>query len=193
MEIIKSSQPQPTTSRDLSQEHDLTTAFQADLEKLGLIGESENATIAFLVAVSARLPKPLQLTVFGPSSAGKNYVMNTATSVLPDDWKKSITGMTPKTLMHAAETEFQHKAIIIAEYEGAAKADYAIRTFQSEQRIEWEFVDTKKGIQKKKNTVLGPAAFLIATTRPLLHPENETRLLFIRLNESPEQTKQVVL
>jgi len=70
--------------------------------------------------------------------------------------------------MHAAENEFRHKAIFIAEYEGVAKADYAIRTMQSEKVIEWDFVDSGKRGSKKKSRVKGPAAFLQATTRPVL-------------------------
>ena len=95
--------------------------------------------------------------------------------------------------MHSDEFEYQHKAVFIAEYEGVSGAVYAIRTMQSEQCIEWEFVDTsgKAGIQKKKKVVRGPAAFIQATTRVTLHPENETRLLFIQMDESEEQTRAI--
>jgi len=42
---------------------------------------------------------------------------------------------------------------------------------QSEQVIEWHFVDSGKGIQKKTKRVKGPMAFLQATTRfRVLHP-----------------------
>jgi hypothetical protein len=107
--------------------------------------------------------------------------------------KKVVSGMTPKVLMHAEENEFKNKAIIIAEYEGVSKADYSIRTFQSEQMIEWEYVESSsKGIVKKTNRVRGPAAFLQATTRPVLHPENETRLLFVEMDESKELTHAII-
>ena len=99
--------------------------------------------------------------------------------------------MTPKALCYMGEKEIQHKAIFIAEYEGVRGADYAIRTLQSEKFIEWTYVDTKRGIEKKTSRVLGPAAFLQATTRPVLHPENETRLLFIHVDESEEQTRAI--
>jgi hypothetical protein len=100
--------------------------------------------------------------------------------------------MTPKALMHAGEYEFQHKAVFIAEYEGVAKADYAIRTMQSEKLINWDCVDTSKGIKTISKSVKGPAAFLQATTRPVLHAENETRLLFINVDETPGQTRAIM-
>ena len=110
---------------------------------------------------------------------------------LPDEMKKNLSGMTAKALMHMKDDEIQHKAIFIAEYEGVKGADYAIRTLQSERFIEWEYVDNKNGIKKKCNHVRGPAAFLQATTRSVLHPENETRLLFIQIDESEAQTRAI--
>lgn len=177
-----------TSSKPLAEESDLFGRFLHDVEERGLVGEKDNASTILLCAVSARLANPLNLTVSGDSSAGKNYLLSAVAAFIPEEHKKFTSGLTPKALMHAAEGEFQHKAIFIAEYEGVAKADYAIRTMQSEKVIEWDFVDTGKGIQKKKSRVKGPAAFLQATTRPVLHPENETRLLFIALDDSPKQT-----
>jgi hypothetical protein len=186
-----SNQPNPPAVNprsDLAGELDLLSRFEREIEQHGLVREKNNACLAFLAAVSAKLPSPLHLTVQGGSSAGKNHLLNTVCDFVPDEDKKILSGMSPKVLMHSGETEFQHKAVVIAEYEGAKKADYAIRTFQSEKVIQWDFVDTKKGIQKKSNRVKGPAAFLQATTESLLHAENETRLLFVEIDESPEQT-----
>jgi hypothetical protein len=187
--------PQPTISTDveLSTVPNLLEQFTQDVEHQGLVGEKNNAAVVFLAAVSAKLTKPLSVTVQGSSSSGKNHLLNCVCEFIPEKDKKILSGMTSKVLMHAKENEYEHKVIVIAEYEGAKKADYAIRTFQSERRIQWEFVDTKKGIEKKTNTVRGPAAFLQATTEPLLHPENETRLLFVEIDESEEQTARINL
>lgn len=181
-----------STINSLHKTENLIVRFLKDVEERGLVGEQANASTVLLCAVSARLSNPLNLTVSGESSAGKNYLLSAVATFIPEEFKKFTSGFTPKALMHAAEDEFQHKAIFIAEYEGVAKADYAIRTMQSEKVIEWDFVDTGKGIQKKKNRVKGPAAFLQATTRPILHPENETRLLFISLDESSAQTNAIL-
>lgn len=166
--------------------------FERDIEIAGLVGEQKNAKIVFLAAVSAMLAKPLNVSVTGESSAGKNHLTGTVANFIPDDKKKMLSGMSPKALMHSAEDEYEHKAVFIAEYEGISGADYAIRTFQSEQVIEWEYVESSNsGLQKKKHKVRGPAAFIQATTRVTLHPENETRLLFIRIDESKEQTTAI--
>ena len=181
------------TATDLRSEPDLLRQFEHDVKLAGLVGEDRNAQIILLAAASAKLDKPLNVSVGGSSSAGKNHLTGTVARFVPEEDKKILTGMSPKVLMHSAEDEFQHKAVFIAEYEGVSGADYAIRTMQSERVIEWEFVEAAKegGIQKKKRTVKGPAAFIQATTRATLHPENETRLLFIEMDESEDQTRAI--
>lgn len=182
-----------TSSSALTAEADLINRFQHDVEKAGLVGEKKNASTVFLTAISAKLDHPLSLTVQGPSSAGKNHLINTVAKFLPEDMKKILTGLSPKALMHAQEDEYEHKAVFIAEYEGVSGADYAIRTMQSERVIEWSFANTtSEGIRLKTNKVRGPASFIQATTRPLLHPENETRLLFVQMDESAELTNDIL-
>jgi len=177
----------------LSSESDLMVRFRDDVGRAGLVGEKRNAVLVLLSAVSAKLAKPLHVTLQGTSAAGKNYLMARVGSFLPVDWARSLTGMSPKALMHSGEEEYRHRPVFIAEYEGVSGADYAIRTFQSEQMIEWEFVESsKRGISKKTRRVRGPAAFIQATTRPSLHAENETRLLFTRMDESAEQTQAIL-
>jgi len=177
---------------DLRQESDLLGIFERDVELAGLVGEKKNAKLILLAAASAKLHKPLNVNVGGAGSAGKNHLIGTVARFIPDESKKFLTGMSPKALMHSGEDEFQHKAVFIAEYEGVAGADYAIRTMQSEQVIEWEFVESSnKGLHKKNKRVKGPAAFIQATTRTTLHPENETRLLFTEMDASETQTRAI--
>ncbi len=176
----------------LAAESDLLKRFQQDVEQAGLVGEERNAKTVFLAAVSAKLDSPLHVTAQGSSAAGKNWLTGRVAEFLPPESRKFISGMTPKTLMHAGEHEFEHMAVFVAEQEGVNGADYAIRTFQSEKIIQWEFVEKgNDGIKKKTTRVKGPAAFITCTTRNMLHPENETRLLFVHMDESAEQTRRI--
>jgi hypothetical protein len=91
---------------------DLIRSFEQVVELAGLVGEQKNAILILLAAVSAKLPKPLNVSVGGASSAGKNYLIGTVARFVPEEDKKILTGMSPKVLMHSEETEFQHKARI---------------------------------------------------------------------------------
>jgi hypothetical protein len=180
------------TRPGIKDDQDLIARFLEDIDAAGLVREQENALTVFLAGISAALPNPLHVTVQGSSSAGKNFLMARVADFLPEGRKKFVSGMTPKVLMHADEYEYQHKAVFIAEYEGVSRADYAIRIMQSEKIIEWEYVESSnKGIKKRKNRVKGPASFIQATTRPVLHPENETRLLFCSMDESEMLTQEI--
>jgi hypothetical protein len=182
-----------TPDCDLAHEPLLIERFERDVELLGLVGEKKNAVLVLLSALSARLSRPLNLTVQGSSSAGKNHLLKSVAQFIPEHMMRFLTGLSPKALMHADKDEFKHKAVFIAEYEGAKNVDYAIRTMQSEQVIEWQFAESSRnGIRNEKNRVEGPAAFIQATTRPVLHPENETRLLFIHMDESSELTQRIL-
>ncbi len=178
----------------LKREGDLLSVFARDIGNCGLVGEGQNAQKLLLAMVSAKMLHPLNVTVQGASSAGKNYVIDATKKFMPTEMVKSLSGMTPKVLMHAAKDEYKHKVVIIAEHEGAAAAEYAIRTFQSEKQIQWDFVESgQSGIKKKTNVVEGPAAFIEATTRTTLHPDNETRQLFLHIDESPDQTRRILM
>lgn len=182
----------PISVADLQLEQDLLRAFERDVELAGLVGEKDNAKIILMAAASAKLPRPLNVSVGGASSAGKNHLIGTVAKFIPEESKKNLTGMSPKAMMHCEEDEFLHKAVFIAEYEGVSGADYAIRTMQSEQEIEWEIAETsKEGIKTRRKIVKGPAAFIQATTRATLHPENETRLMFVEMDESGSQTQAI--
>lgn len=180
-------------SKRLEDEPDLFARFQRDVETAGLVGERENALVVLLSAVSARGQSPLNVTVGGQSASGKNHLMGRVASFIPYEHRKVLTGMSPKALMHETEDAYEHKAVFIAEYEGVANADFSIRTFQSEKVIEWSYTDSsKEGLRTRTNRLRGPAAFIQATTRSLLHPENETRQLFIQIDESEAATRAIL-
>lgn len=180
-------------NKRLEDEQNLFARFQRDAEAAGLVGEKENGVIVLLGAVSARGQAPLNVTLGGQSASGKNHTMGRVASFIPSEHKKFLTGMSPRALMHEEEDAYEHKAVFIAEYEGVAGADFSIRTLQSEQVIEWSFTDSsKEGLRTRTNTLKGPAAFIQATTRSLLHPENETRQLFIQIDESERATQAIL-
>src|SRR5438477_7015109 len=91
------------TGNPLYANEDLIERFLQDVEEQGLVGERHNATTVLLCAVSARLSKPLNLTVNGESSAGKNFLLSSVAEFIPDEFKKFTSGFTPKALMHAKE------------------------------------------------------------------------------------------
>jgi hypothetical protein len=67
--------------------------------------------------------------------------------------------------------------------------DYLLRELMSEGRIRHSTVQ-KVGKELVATTIEkeGPVAFLVTTTRNKLHPENETRMLSLEIDDSEKQT-----
>src|SRR5262249_1648529 len=72
-------------------------------------------------------------------------------------------------------------------------AEYNIRTLLSEKQLVFETVEKGADGLLKARTIKkdGPTGLITATTIPRLHPENETRLLSLSLDESEEQTRKI--
>jgi hypothetical protein len=77
---------------------------------------------------------------------------------------------------------------------GSEDANYSIRVMQSDGRLEYEATE-KMPDGSMKNVVYrteGPTVIVQTTTKNHLHPENETRVFPIYIDESEEQTGRIV-
>ena len=94
------------------------------------------------------------------------------------------------------EDDFAHKILSMGEAAGAEQQcfqDYLLRELMSEGRLRYPVPQKIGGeivtVIIEKN---GPVAFMVTTTRTILHDENETRLLSLETDDSPEQTRRVL-
>jgi hypothetical protein len=71
--------------------------------------------------------------------------------------------------------------------------DYLLRELMSEQTLR-HITAQKVGDSIQQMTIEkhGPVAFLVTTTRNKLHPENETRMLSLEIDDSERQTRKVL-
>lgn len=161
------------------------------IKKLGVTGEERNSLIHYCTLTSRILDDPLSETVKGESSAGKSYVILKVLQMFPENSYKDITDATAQSFYHVPKDYFQHKIIIIFESHGGEKADYSIRSLQSEKKLKLQITtkDQKTGqfITQEKE-VSGPAGFITTTTAARIHDENETRNISIFPDETSEQT-----
>jgi hypothetical protein len=73
------------------------------------------SVVVLYVALSSRLQdKPVNAHVVAPSSTGKNFAINAATQLFPDDAIVKLSAMSPKALIHGAD-DFRHKTVVLAE------------------------------------------------------------------------------
>jgi hypothetical protein len=172
---------------------DLLEEAAADMERLGHVGERATKKLALIRALSAKSGKPIQPSTHAQSSAGKNALWDATLSLLPEEMIVRRSGLTAKALFRT-EADLKGAVLYLQEVAGSEDANYSIRVMQSDGRLEYEATE-KAPDGSMKNVVYrteGPTVIVQTTTKNHLHPENETRVFPIYIDESEEQTGRIV-
>ena len=159
----------------------------------GVVGESANTKILYLVVTSRLLSNPASAVVKGVSSGGKSFTVKKVIDHFPPRTLIIRTGMSPKALAYTDES-LKHRTIVLYEVEGIPEdGEYLIRSLLSEGRVAYETVEsTPLGLKPRVIVKEGPTNLIATTTRSRIHPENETRVLSLSINDTAEQTRKVL-
>lgn len=190
---VEMSEAERAVALALLQSPDLLKQFITDTERLGCVGQKAEKTELKLACASGRMSDtPINTTVKGESSGGKNFLLHSVLETEPPEDVIEITGMSAKALQYLP-TSLTHKLVAITEVAGSEDADYSLRTFQSERVIRIWVVekDATGHLETREHEVQGPAGFFQTTTKAHLHPENETRTFDVFIDESEEQTERI--
>lgn len=165
------------------------------IKKLGVVGEENNCLLIYLAMSSRILKRPLSVIVKGQSASGKSYPVQKIIQLFPESAYIDITDATAQSFYYVEKDYFKNKIIIIFERHGSQKSDYAIRSFQSEEKLKIQ-VTIKDPVTGEFKTdfkeVEGPVGFITTTTDSTIHDENETRNLSIYTDESIGQTDRII-
>lgn len=179
---------------DLAKQPDILTKFADAYRACGTIGEMRLAKVLYLALTSRFLDRPVSIAVKGASSGGKSVAVETALAFFPQEATYNLTGMSERALVYS-EADFRHRHIVMFEAEGMAgdMQSYFIRTLLSEGRLLYEAaMKTDDGIKSVRLEKEGPTGLIVTTTKVKLHPENETRLFSLTIDDTPDQTRAVM-
>ncbi len=174
----------------------LMGAINGLIGKSGVVGESDNRQFLFVVAVSHLMKKPLQVVVQGGSGSGKSYLIKKVSYLVPQKRVRRYTRLSEKSFYNFGEYDLCNCLIIIEDYDGMnEEVEYAFRELQSNEVLVSavsgkEFENSE--IQTKDKIVRGPIASMVATTKGEIYHDNSTRVFFISIDESPEQTQKII-
>lgn len=183
------------SARDIIESNDVLDRFAREMRKV-IAGEEVNAKILYLVGTSRLLDKPMHAAIKGTSAGGKSELRRQELEFFPAEDVVSFTTLSEKALLYYQE-DFSHKILSMGEAAGVEEQtlqDYLLRELISEGRLSYQVVQKTDGVGLATNTIekTGPVAFLVTTTKGKLHPENETRLLSLEIDDSEQQTKRVL-
>jgi DNA primase catalytic core len=166
----------------------------ADLETLGVTGETTNKLVGYLAAVSRKTEEPLSVLIQSRSAAGKSTLQDAVLSLVPEEDYVKYTRITDQALFYKDEDSLVHKILAIEEEVGMGGAAYSIRNIQSSKKITVAATGKDPGSGKMKTeeyTVKGPVAVMITTTAADLEGETASRFLFLTIDESAEMTAAI--
>ena len=181
---------------------DILAAAVAAVHDLGVTGEIRIIKGTFLTAVSQVLAEPVSMVAKGASAGGKSYATRTTLRLFPEADFYCVTAGSQRSLIYTDE-EFSHRTIVmfeatalreIAEKREGDMTAMIVRTLMSEGRLVYDVTekDETGRMATRRITKLGPTNLIVTTTADNLHPENETRMLSLTVDESEEQTRRVM-
>ncbi len=167
-----------------------------DFKRCGLEGERTTVLVAYLAALSRKLPEPLGVLIVARSGAGKSALQDAVCGLVPPEDLVRVTRLTGQALFYKDPDSLKQKLLAIAEEEGAQEAVYSLRTLASDQHlaIAATRTDPQTGkLHTEHYEVHGPVSIIVTTTSPEAFDE-ETRSRFapLTLDESVEQTRAIL-
>lgn len=173
---------------------DLMDRIAADIAACGVIGEAENALTVYLAALSRKLDRPLAVLIQSTSAAGKSALMDAVLDLVPEEERVAYSAMTGQSLFYLGEADLRHKALAIAEEEGARHAAYALKLLQSQGALTIASTGKDPATGKlvtQDYRVEGPVALMLTTTAIDLDEELSNRCLVLTIDESRAQTRAI--
>ena len=186
-----------TACAPLAQSSSILDALILDMQKLGAVGEATCAKLIYLAMTSRMFPRPVSVVLKGPSSAGKSFTTEIVLRFFPESAQYKLSGMSEKFLLYD-DSPLANRMMIFAEADGfnGDFQSYIVRTLLSEGRLIYGTVDRDGGDNAGMTPRLiereGPTGAIITTTAIKLHPENETRLLSIPVDDTANQTASIL-
>lgn len=170
-------------------------AFSAELRRCGTVGKLDNFHILFLAMNTRFSAQPASAVLKGDATAGKSFTLNSVLNYFPPEAYESLSGMSEKALMYW-DVDLRHKMLCIGEFAGLQNenGNAWLRQLLTENKIDYAVtVDEKGGGRATRNLVVeGPTGLLMTTTAAKLHPEDETRMLSLYVDDGPDHTAAVL-
>lgn len=160
-----------------------------------IAGEERMIKLLYLVVTSRFLKRIVSVAVKGPSSSGKSYNVQEVLKFFPSSAFYALTSMSERALIYDQEP-LMHRMLVIYEATGMSgeQQTYYIRSLLSEGKIDYVTVEKHNNKQQARRIYReGPTGLIVTTTADSLHPENETRLLSLTTNDTPNQTQAIML
>ena len=168
------------------------------LESLYFAGKTNNAKLIFLASLTRFSEKPVSILIKGASGSGKSELLNTILKFIPEKDKEVFTGISEKSIAYMERNFLKHKILGIQEFSGLNNpaGNTLLRSLLSEGKIRRMVAKNDPNdndFVNQESKVEGPVCLFMTTTEESIHPEDENRMLSIKVDQSAEQKRLVLL
>jgi hypothetical protein len=172
----------------------LLTRTNEMIGKAGMIGETDNRLLMYLIFTSRKLNQPLHIVSLGASGTGKTHLQEKVSELIPEEDKIEITVLSENAFYYFGQRELKNKLILIEDLDGAESSLYPLRELQSKKRISKTIApkNTKGEPRTIHLVVEGPVSVSGCTTKEQIYEDNANRSFLIYLDESKEQDNRIM-
>ncbi len=165
-----------------------------DITKSGIVGESNNALIAYLAYTSRKREKPLHIICLGASGTGKTYLQEKVNELIPEEDKIEITSLSDNAFYYFGREELKHKLILIEDLDGAENVLYPLRELQSKRKISKTVTlkDNKGNLKTITLQVEGPVCVSGCTTKERVYDDNANRCILLYIDDSSDHDHRIM-
>lgn len=165
------------------------------IETSGVVGESSNRKMLFVIASTYKMFNPLHALVQGTSGSGKSHLINSIAGLMPQEDILNMTRVTSKSFYHYKDDELIRKLVLIQDFDGLdEEAQYAFREMQSAGFVSSSttYKDQFGKLISTVKRVDAQFASMVATTHSEIYFDNMSRSIVVGVDESEEQTLRII-
>lgn len=109
--------------------------LQNDFEKIGILGENENALILFLAMASHKYENPFSVLCLAKSGIGKSYLLQKLSSCMPESAYSFHTQISENALYYFDSHQIDGKVLFIEDLEWTQKMLSPLATLQTQGKL----------------------------------------------------------
>jgi hypothetical protein len=180
----------------LANKPDILQELREHLTKHGFAGSTDIPEIIVLSMITRSFPNPVSLIIKGQSGSGKSFALKSGLRYVPSSAFHEFHGMSAKALVHASDLDFKNRFLVVQEFAGMAKEGMVfLRQLLTEGKVNYRTVDQgRDGYEGKALPAIeGPTGLMMTTTAHAIHWEDETRMLSLHVDQSPEQIERALM
>jgi hypothetical protein len=196
-ETLEPTDPEITEqAKTLLADRDLLAHLGTAIRVSGYAGDLHNPKLLYLALTSRVTSRPINVLAGGPSSAGKNFLVDTVVAFFPAAAIYVVGAMSERALIYT-DADFQHRHVVISEAAAIHRdgiGTLIMRCLVWGNQLDYEVTeqDPDGGHRTRRISKPGPTG-LITTSVKGVEDELNTRLLTLTVADDEAATRDILV